>query len=313
MKRDTSIKKPNKLQVFLLVCIASLLATALITASTSHAIYTNSLSAQRTVAAYDEVVEDRFSSNYMNQTMPLHTTHVASSTVTPSCSVTVCNYPQGKQNKPNDTDITYTVTAAFVMPDGSAIEDSRCTGYSATLTDGVTTITLDGSHLTPATTITGTLTGGSISSALLTLEFSQNYVNREDDFCVKITATANGHAALSGLFDADVRVQADNDWSGRFNDDRTGGKTPAQYDGFNYLVSGMGSGTCVLTWDTSKVALSEVSRAALPTPTATTSNSITFTVDSDEESRYDLQFYKVNITTETWNDMDSDVVTLEFN
>ena len=41
-------------------------------------------------------------------------------------------------------------------------------------------------------------------------------------------------------------------------------------------------------------------------------NSITFPVDAEEVSLYDLQFYKVNITTETWGDMTSTVVTYDF-
>ena len=46
---------------------------------------------------------------------------------------------------------------------------------------------------------------------------------------------------------------------------------------------------------------------------ATSSNgSLTFPVNSNDVMRYDLQFYKVNITSETWFDMEDSVVAFTF-
>ena len=90
--------------------------------------------------------------------------------------------------------------------------------------------------------------------------------------------------------------------------DITSGKT-AYVNGVK--ITGTGSGNVTITWDTTKVVLSDVSKDMLLSISGATQtgSSITFHVNSDDESRYDLQFYKVNISDgTTWANMNSFVV-----
>ena len=84
-----------------------------------------------------------------------------------------------------------------------------------------------------------------------------------------------------------------------------------------YLVTGTGVGTATVTWDDTKIALSDVSLEMLMNISGATrsGSSITFPVDADVEDRYDLQFYKVsgaNFTGITWPNMNGTVVQFSF-
>ncbi|MBR4335481.1 MAG: hypothetical protein IKP74_03405, partial [Clostridia bacterium] len=85
--------------------------------------------------------------------------------------------------------------------------------------------------------------------------------------------------------------------------------------GFNYRISGVGSGNFTLRWDSAKVGISALSLLTLLEIEGAqqVGSSITFPVNAGDESLYDVQFYKVNITNETWSDMTNSVVTFDFN
>ena len=131
------------------------------------------------------------------------------------------------------------------------------------------------------------------------------------DLYLELIATPNVDLPrLCGVIKADRRSQgANNRWQGEFTDDTA--SSPGTYDGFNYRISGVGSGSFTIRWDGTKVALSALSLIQLTSIDGAVQdgNSITFPVNSDEVNRYDLQFYKINITTETWTQMRTSVVT----
>ncbi len=317
--------------VLLIVMIAVLLVAG--TVLGSYAAYTSSRSAQRTVATYDAQGE-RFSSNTLVRGYSkdnVKTLYVTDRSVAPASVVTICNYERGKQTLPNSEQITYSLLVRFVRQDAQSangyvpvdaeyITANSLSAYTATLRLGETVVTLNSSHLSDDS-FGGTLTANQVDSNSYTLAFSTNFVSGEQapNLYVEMIATPQnvGLHAISGIFKTGVRAAgATNSWTGDFSDDKS--IAPASYDGYNYLITGAGVGTATLSWNSDLVELSYYSLQillAIRGATQTSSNgvvSVTFPVDSDEESRYDLQFYKVNITTQAWSNMVATVVTFRF-
>lgn len=302
-------------------CIFSVLATVF-----TYAAFTSSLHAQRTIAAYDTMGE-RFSSNNLvkgDSDRNVRTIYAIGDNAAASMAVTVCNYPQGRQTLPADDNITYQISANLVYYDetnpgyvsatAGYISNNSLTAYTVTIRAGNNTLTLGGSTVS-GTLPESTLTGGAEAEDVYSVVFSANFPANKPNLYLEMIATPStqGYSVLRGIFKPELRAAGASDhWTGEFRDD-TAGLTPADYDGYNYLVSGMGSGTVTLTWDTTKIEISDVSLKMMlevtgvqhtsATPTDTT-ETLTFPVDSDVESRYDIQFYKVNIPAgTTWADM----------
>ena len=310
-------------QLYLAAALAGVLTAAL--AIGVVAVFTNSLHAQRTIAAYD-TTGARFSSNYLlggytkDNERTLFTTDA---NVPVSGLVTVCNYPQGRQTLYYQDNISYTIEARLVrwddaqedyLPvDASYITNNDLSDYTIAFSDGANTTTLGGSTLSHSfsNSFNG-LTGRSDSYSVI---FSANFAQNQPNLYLEMIATptaATPMPTLRGVFKAGVRAAgASNYWTGNFRDKN---KVPTAYDGYNYLITGTGEGTVTLTWDAEKIRISDVSLSALLAAGATREgNALTFAVDSDDESRYDLQFYPVAITTEDdWSHMESDVVTFAF-
>ena len=295
--------------------------------------YTHSLHAQRVIAPYE--LGERFSSNYLlkvenseNNARIIYTNNAdATDGTDPVAILTICNYPQGKQTQPNANNITYTLdikfkkfnegTHAFVDASTSDVGNI----YTVKLKNGngsQTLVTLNNSSV--SSTINGSLTGGAANSNVYLLEFSRNFAaaTTKPNLYVELTATPSdsGLPTLKGLFSADERIEGSvNSWTGSFSDDdRT---DPYHYDGYNYVITGFGEGTCTLTWDETLVSISYISLSELLAITGATyngTNSITFNVNSSDTNRYELQFYNIGITdnTTTWSLMSSSVVRFNY-
>ena len=321
-KRTHSMTKKS-----MVILIVSIVLAALISAVGVYAAYTNSRHAQRTIATY-ESLEETFSSNDLGKGYAkdnVKTVYTKDDEHDPSAVVTICNYERGNQTHYSEQNVTYTLSARlvkydpgvaerYVAVDAAYISANSLTGYTVTISKGLTSVTLGGATLS-TNAFGGTLAGGAAHTDAYTIVFDVDFATEQPNLYLEMTAVPGSEdlPTLHGVFKADLRFEgATNAWTGEFTDATT--NTPAEYDGFNYLVSGVGSGTCTLTWDDTKVALSYLSASQLMAITGATqtSNSITFDVDSDEVSRYDLQFYKVDITTETWTNMNNTVVQLEF-
>ncbi|MCR4727016.1 MAG: hypothetical protein K5753_07350 [Clostridia bacterium] len=313
--------------VLLIVIIAVLLVAG--TAMGSYAAYIGSRSAQRTVATYDAQGE-RFSSNTLVRGYSrdnVKTLYVTDSSVVPASVVTICNYERGKQTLPNSEPITYSLLfrfvkhdplsdAGYVPVDAAYMTANALTAYTATLRLGSTVVTLNSSHLSD-NSFSGALNANIADSDSYTLTFGTEFVSGEQapNLYVEMVATPQnvGLHAIGGIFKTGVRAPgAANSWTGDFSDDKA--NAPSVYDGYNYLITGVGEGTVTLTWDNTRVELSDYSKQILLSieGATQTGSSVTFRVDSDVESRYDLQFYKRNVTTETWSDMLATVVTFRF-
>ena len=325
-KRNKNIAVP--ILVLSIIMIASLIAVLFATGT--FAAYTNSRYAQRTLAVV-EGQGKRFSSNCLEKGYSkenVQTSYVHSSSEPPSKIITVCNYERGNPSKPYDGIITYSITAKFVkydagdsrryIPvDAAYISDQGLTAYSATLTysgAGGGSITLQGS------TVSDSLTGKTLESEspirgvsdVYTLNFSTNFVLAQPNLYVEITVHPENADLndICGVFKTGLKAPGVvNDWTGAFNYNPA--KSPSDYDGYTYRVSGVGSGTVTITWDDTVVTLSDESFNKISGATKLGS-SITFNVNSEILDLYDLNFYKVHVTDETWTDMNTEVVVFDF-
>ena len=284
----------------------------------TYAKFTDSLQAQRTVAAYDPLGE-LFSSNYLQtgQGANARAVTVASDSDIPMAIVTVCNYEQGWQTRVNTQNITYGLSLQLVKYAagiGYVAATAQDVGdYTITVERGGDSVTLNSATLSDSSVFSSeTLANGAPHSNAYTVTFDpyQNTV------FLQMTVTPTQGLQLStlhGILKADIRMAgASSAWSGSFQDPT--GNPPSAFDGFNYRITGVGSGTFTLRWDPSKVDLYATTLLELLAIEGATrvDNSITFPVDAETRNQYDLQFKPVNITSETWVDMASSVVTYDF-
>lgn len=289
----------------------------------TYAAYTHSLSTQRTIAPYDS--SEKFSSNCLrggdveNNIRTIYVSDVGEDSPNPSTIITVCNYPQGRQILTNSFDITYTLKIEFVekVNDAYVEVNQASSGYNANIDEDV--LSISGSNTSDE--LESTLTANTISSDVYTLSLSKSFAANHTDLYVLVSAIPDDAtlSTLRAIFKADIRLDSVNDqWSGSFMED--GINNPSDYDGYNYIVSGYGSGVFTITWDSSKLSMSYVSLSELLSlegstyteDTENNQNTISFNVDSDVTRRFELQFYKVNIVDETWSDMSLEVLVSSF-
>lgn len=316
-----------KKNIILIILIA---AITLIVASIgiSYAIYTHSSVAQRVIAPYD--MGERFSSNLLKKGSAGENVKTAYSSdpenINPLIIATISNFPQGKQTQYNKEDLSYTVSFRLVSHNegtylpisASGIEN----GYEITISRNLTdSLTLNKNNLSGS--LSGTLTGNQSSTDVLHISFTGNFATNKPNVYLEVVVTPSDPflPTLSGIFKADVRVEGEtNHWSGEITDNKTIGN-PADYDGFNYLISGFGKGIFTLNWNTDYVdiaykGLDEILSidGAMYTINGTTAT-LTFNVNSSDTARYEIQFYKVNITNETWDELASEenaIITYSF-
>ena len=323
MEKDSKHGKRHSLIVMI---VMSVFVCAIVWAS-SYAAYTNSRNAQRTIAVYDKIGEP-FSSNYLERGYSrdnVKSIFVNNPALGPSALLTVSNYAQGLQINPSQAVINYVLSARLVRYDPSTVEkyvpvtpqylsDNSLDDFTATIIKGETSITLGGNTVS-YNGFAGTLAPNVLSSDTYSVHLSNHFVNRPDALFLEITATPQGStlSPITGILKGELRAQdASNRWTGAFSDAKL--SLPNTYDGFNYIVTGTGQGVCTVTWDTTKVDISDESFIAIMEISGATGSNgtLTFPVNSNDVMRYDLQFYKVNITSETWFDMEDSVVAFTF-
>ena len=315
------MKKIKVIHIIIFVGLLLLLSGAVILI---YGAYTHSLHTQRTIAPYDS--SEKFSSNVLksgdieNNVRTIYVNEVTETSPNPSAIITVCNYPQGRQTLVSSDDIAYTFKIEFVELVNDkfiALSSSASSGYSASVNND--TISIAGAKLNDS--LSASLTGGEISSNVYTLTVSKNFVTEKPNLYILVSAIPNGNSLppLKAVFKADIRIDSASDqWVGSFIED--GVLNPSDYDGYNYVISGFGSGTFTLSWDNSKLNISYISlnellaleNADYVEDNANNICTISFNVDSDITRRYEVQFYKINITSETWEQMSLEVVIQNF-
>ena len=310
--RSKTLYKHNTAMIVIIAALILAIAGGAVT----FAEYTKSTRAKRVVATYltGGVL---FSSNYLvvnsNPSANVYKRFIYTNSADTSAAgaITICNYAQGNPGRFYETNIIYRLTASIVKVSESNGVLTKATATAAqvgtktatvTLKDG-TLFTLDSSNITHDFG-TSTLSCLTASTDICSISFSTDFTDNSDGLCLYLCATpeppagrtyANIHT-IDAVFSPTVSIQeARNNWKGEFNDDMT--KAPDQYDGFNYVISGTGAGTCTLKWHSGKLDISQLfllnttGTSGTETIGGATWNTYSFSVNSDTVNRYDLQFY----------------------
>ena len=298
--------------IIISVSVALIIAMVPIT----YAIFTGSAFTQRTIGAYD-AYGDNFTSNYLKRGNAYDNVFIAyanDSSKEATAYVTVCNYPQGNQTRYSKINIDYYLYAELVYFDETKQADDKYSvadnSYLASL-PGCTVQIGDvklGNGFSNSARIPSegniTLQGKKASTNTYNIVFDISFnAETPPNLYLRLTATPqiNTLPTITGIVKPAIKPQeASNKWTGTFRDDTA--NQVDDYDGFNYIISGVGSGSFTLTWNSAKVGLSHVSQKMLMSidGASISGDSITFDVDSDVESRYEIQFYKVNTSGASW-------------
>lgn len=306
-------KRKKFITVFLIVLLA---VSVLLTGSLlSYAAYTNSSRAKRVVATHERSGM-LYSSNYLlaHVDNPLANRRViySSSEDTPAVTVlTVCNYSQGNPSVTHPQDIRYNLNAKLVVltsDNDNPVRDAVSSDVGSktiSLKLGNTTKTLSSSNLS-ISFLGNTLARNTTSTDSYVLAFSADCNNDSSGLCVQIEAvpvlgegSINDITTIDGIFNASVAVkQTVSSWKGYFSDrgaedNPTVVTLPSDFDGFNYVISGLGEGTVTLSWDNTQLDISQVflDENSLTPQTTGNTTTVSFSVDSDVKDRYGLQFY----------------------
>jgi len=323
MKRKTITRKTR---IWIAAATLTLIGVIIAACFITHAAFTNSLRAQRAIAAY-ESSRDRFTSNYLKKfeeasgVVPTKTIYVTSTESTPTAIISVCNYPQGNRAQFLEDDVSYTLKAEYMIFDSSSYvscglasvassENGITGGFDVEISpknSDTPLISLSSSTTASDTSSLQTVTGGAADSNLYVLRLGKCFSIEAGTFGVKVTATPtnDSYNTLECLFLVELRpAGAQTGWTGDFTDRTT--TLPKEYDGFNYKISGTGSGTATLTWDTSYLDLSAVQKIEIGAQITVTGNIATavFPVDSTVLDNYDFQFYKTtSFESVSWEDL----------
>ena len=306
------------------VVLAVLIVLGLVSGIIVYAEFVKSSRAKRVIASYGDE-GSMSSSNYLVENGDPQTNvyrrvfYSVGEGMKASGDVTICNYAQGNPARTYENDISYVLSARFVTlgeSGGAYVKADATAANVGTHTVKMTfkngsAVTLSSSklsHTFPASVLDRRMS----STDIVSLEFDENFHNA-GALCLYLSAVPTASQAGVHTLDAVCGValnsgEARNAWEGEFNEKSMTG-VPAQpdYDGFNYLVTGMGRGVCTLSWDNRKLAISQVflTENSLTAVTSGTTTSVTFNVDSDVKDRYDLQFYYAdeNVTFTDWDEL----------
>lgn len=263
-----------------------------------------SISSVKRVVSTQKGVGNLFSSNYLEEgsSFPLKNVTFSSDKIAPTVTVNVCNFPQTKI-KHSDADITYTLTITLVDSSGTEISDFTNLGdYSVKYGDDTQPFLVSNKPIT----YTKTLSSSDFSQDNFTLSFDISQLTTPSVY-MKLVATPSSPTdlpTLSATIGVSYVKPYSASWSGQFTDSAD---KPSDLDGFNYRLSGSGSGTIILSWNTKYIEISKwfleentdnLTYDTDKSPVA----SITLRVDSSVQNQYDIQFYRVNgiSANESW-------------
>ncbi len=239
------------------------------------------------------------------------------------CNVTVCNYDQLNLGNPAHALITYDFTAELLEYDmtnktyqkvGVVQEKTDGTGnkvfYVQKKMDDNETIGTDQVHVLNAgsflyTYSAETLAGGTSNKDSFDICFDSEEVEKDvADLFIRVTATPTAESAqfngsvptLSCIISVSQGRSIETGWHGSLNESNT-----LDYDGYNLIVEGSGKGTIDILWDSREFTINPIfkqinsSKLTDETDAALEGwRKVTLTVDSTEENRYVVQFYKKN-------------------
>ena len=255
--------------------------------------YTNVNSVKRVVSTQG-LSGTAFSSNYLNlaakdaMSYTLKTISLSESGETSTFEINVCNYVHNNPSRVNEKTIAYTFTLTLYNLDGTR-NTSDFTGLSVTYNNNTQYSFTDGECVI----IGNTLAGGTKSVDTFRITVPKSFMNK-----VHIQAVAEPNETsylytdnykLGRTFAFSSGGKTETNWTGSLTE-----TTAEGYDGFNYAVKGQGKGTVTLAWDSNQLEINKVflDKYGLAVSASGNMKSVSFDVDSDLQSRYDIQFYK---------------------
>lgn len=281
------------------------MAAVLVVSFGSMAAYTNFNSVKKVVST-GKPKDTLFSSNYLYLTG--ESDLYSSRRITPattgensSFTVQIYNYVYGNPSAWNTETIVYTFQV-IVKPrvDGNLLPEEA----------GNITVKME-TDSSAATDENGnkkyTFTGHSLSSKSATQNsYTITVPNSiKDQIKLEITATPDdmtktGNKKLAAVISM-ATLEATKHWTGKFLDDQS--STPDQYDGYNYEISGNGTGTVKLQWDASKLQISKWFADGKKN-TGVEENWKWLEMDVGDQTAYQFQFYRVpSVTISDWSTM----------
>lgn len=157
-------------------------------------------------------------------------------------TVKVCNYAWGDKSLYNTKDIMYTVQAKLIAMDGGNLPES------------ITNISINAIPFNAngeCTLTSQDLKAGKARENTYRFELPAELKNKIE-IQIVVKPTIESEEAVNSQKLAAVISFADYEsvksWTGHFLDSQANGRTPADYDAFNYEISGNGAGTVTMTW-----------------------------------------------------------------
>lgn len=157
-------------------------------------------------------------------------------------TVKVCNYAWGDKSLYNTKDIMYTVQAKLIAMDGGNLPES------------ITNISINAIPFNAngeCTLTSQDLKAGKARENTYRFELPAELKNKIE-IQIVVKPTIESEEAVNSQKLAAVISFADYEsvksWIGHFLDSQANGRTPADYDAFNYEISGNGAGTVTMTW-----------------------------------------------------------------
>ena len=157
-------------------------------------------------------------------------------------TVKVCNYAWGDESLYNTKDIMYTVQANLIAMDGGKLPESITNiriNHIPFNANGECMLTLQD------------LKAGKARENTYRFELPAELKNKIEIQIVVEPVSESAEAVNSQKLAAVISFadyESVKSWTGHFLDSQANGRTPADYDAFNYEISGNGAGTVTMTW-----------------------------------------------------------------
>lgn len=213
-------------------------------------------------------------------------------------TVKVCNYAWGDESLYNTKDITYTVQAKLIAMDGGKLPES------------ITNISINAIPFKAngeCELTSQKLSAGKASENTYSFELPAELKNKIE-IQIVVEPTSESEEAVNSQKLAAVISFADYEavksWTGHFLDSQANGRTPANYDAFNYEISGNGAGTVTMTWPES------LQLSKWTTDGKQMTGSYSFDVDA-ATTAVQFQFYRnpeKKIDAKTWAELEKLVI-----
>lgn len=213
-------------------------------------------------------------------------------------TVKVCNYAWGDKSLYNTKDIMYTVQAKLIAMDGGKLPES------------ITNISINAIPFKAngeCELTSQKLSAGKASENTYSFELPAELKNKIE-IQIVVEPTSESEEAVNSQKLAAVISFADYEavksWTGHFLDSQANGRTPADYDAFNYEIAGNGAGTVTMTWPES------LQLSKWTTDGKQMTGSYSFDVDA-ATTAVQFQFYRnpeKKIDAKTWAELEKLVI-----